>query len=89
MIDNTLNNIINQPPASQAFRSGQAPTQPRDQNPTVQRAPEAINTTNASLSTGIEAEISEKVALSRDQARPDPNRVSSSVNRGTALDISV
>lgn len=88
MVGSIIGGAGQQTPPSKAFQPNQAPQNPSD-TPKVKDAPQPIKAQETSVSSGNEAEISQKLALSRDTVLPDPNRVSSSVNRGSVLDISV
>lgn len=89
MVGSIIAGSPQQIPASTAFQSGQAPNNPAN-TPKVNEAPQATNQQDAYVAPGKTEEINEKLALSRDNTRPDPSQIfNNSQERGSILDISV
>jgi len=93
MVGSINNGGFQQPPASRAFDSGQAPQNPVDPNQQQARppqAPQGIKAPDTFTGPTKTEEVNQQTALSRDASRIDANQISpGSSSRGTLLDIKI
>ena len=91
MVGSINNGFQQQPPIANTFRPGESGTSKNVARDTLTKTNDAPNPNlNINVTPADKTEeINAKVALSRDTARPNPDNIGSSVNRGNVLDISV
>lgn len=90
MVGSINNGFQQQPPIAMAFKpSEQTTTQQQNKADSGNQSAPALNASQKFSLDGANKtqDTTAKSALSSDNTRPDPTNISSSVNRGSALDI--